>query len=85
MFCKKFEQIDLSSKIDQLQIALNQANATIGILTVTIQTLTSENVDFHVKNANLCENIKSLEIVNKRQHDTILQLEKKLKIDSSNS
>ena len=85
MFCKKFEQIDLSSKIDQLQIALNQANATIGILTVTIQTLTSENVDFHVKNANLCENIKSLEIVNKRQHDTILQLEKKLKLDSSNS
>ncbi len=85
MFFKKFEQKDLSLKIDQLNIALNQANTTIETLHGTIQELISKNAELHAINITLCAKIESLEKTNKDQNDKILQLEKRLKIDSSNS
>lgn len=85
MFFKKSELKDVYSKINQLQIALNQANTDIETLNASIQQLISKNADLYATNTNLCAKIELLEKTNKDQHDKILQLEKRLKIDSSNS
>ena len=78
MLFKKSYQKELFLKIDQFQIALNQANAAIETLSTIVQKLHSENLYLDTK-------LESLELINKNQNDTISQLEKRLKINSSNS
>ena len=85
MFISRADPGELFSKIGRLPIELDNAYTTIKDLNLNIQQLNTENIKLRVINTELLTKVELLEIVNKRQHDVISQLEKRLKVDSSNS